>query len=153
MKFKPGPRLSKSHNEINNLVRRGALSGEMRSGGATHLLVGGDPDDKRTTLDEASAAGHLTRDDGTWLAFSISVKEEQKGLELKGYRFILKFPPEKTWRGLQFLRFDWELDGKKHEPDGLRVHLHPGHKDLRIPVPWMTPAEVLRLLLFGLHAR
>jgi hypothetical protein len=108
-------------------------------------IEGGDPSRPRDP-----AGSHLRRSDGAWFDFSITVRERGSQLEMLTYRFEIRFPPG---MGAPFMRFDHNLPeaipGKPaNEP---RSHLHPGHDDLRVPTPQMSPEEVMRILLYELR--
>lgn len=108
-------------------------------------IEGGDPSRPRDP-----AGTHLRRSDGAWFDFSITVRERDPQVEVLTYRFEIRFPPGIA---APFMRFDHNLPevgaGKlANEP---RSHLHPGHDDLRVPTPQMSPEEVTRLLLYELR--
>jgi len=108
-------------------------------------IEGGDPDRSRDP-----DGRHLRRSDGAWFDFSITVREIAAQIEVLTYRFEIRFPPG---IGAPFMRFDHNLPevnaGKPaNEP---RSHLHPGHDDLRVPTPQMSPEEVTRILLYELR--
>jgi hypothetical protein len=108
-------------------------------------IEGGDPNRSRDP-----DGSHLRRSDGAWFDFSITVREVNSRVEVLTYRFEIRFPPG---IGAPFMRFDHNLpevvaDKPVTEP---RSHLHPGHDDLRVPTPRMSPEEVTRILLHELR--
>jgi hypothetical protein len=110
-------------------------------------IYGGDKDFKRT----GDKRG-FRRGDGAWFTFSITVRARRgRPLEIVAYDFELCFPvgsQEET--GLpRFVRFDLNEPGHANDAKGLRCHAHPGHDDLSVPAPLMSPVELLDLFLAG----
>jgi hypothetical protein len=145
--------LSSSPKEINATVK---MIGEPSPGLADKLkarsmhqgaccIEGGDPSRSRDP-----AGKRLRRSDGAWFDFSITVREGGPQLEVLTYRFEIRFAPG---NGAPFMRFDRNLPEISAGTLGTepRSHLHPGHDDLRVPTPQMSPAEVMRLLLYELR--
>lgn len=118
-------------------------------------IYGGEKDLKRT-----ATKPHFVRRDGAWFVFTITVRAcRDKPLELIAYDFELCFPGAAVRDGglPRFVRFDLNQPGHENESRGLRSHLHPGHDDLSVPAPLMTPLEVLDVfvttLLIPAHPR
>ncbi len=86
------------------------------------------------------------RSDGARLSFGVAVAYRRDvEPELLTYRFHLRFPRNSS---PAFIRFD--LNDESREPlIEPRSHLHPGSNELRLPVPVMTPLEILERLLYG----
>lgn len=104
-------------------------------------LLGGATFDKGQSDDD-----FFIRSDGARFSFGITVAYP-RGVqpELLTYRFHLRFPRNSS---PAFIRFD--LNDESREPlIEPRSHLHPGSDDLRLPVPVMTPLEILERLLYG----
>jgi hypothetical protein len=91
---------------------------------------------------------HLTRNDGAWFDFSITVRERGDQLELLAQDFEIRFPPG---MGTPFLRFDLNLPAHRNEQREMRCHLHPGSDDILAPAPLMGPLELLGLFVDGLR--
>lgn len=94
------------------------------------------------------AVPHFSRSDGCWFDFSISLSEQKKVCEILGFDFEIRFSETIP---VKFLRFDLNFPDHSNEEKGLRFHVHPGHDDLQIPAPPMTPLEILDLFLYGLE--
>ena len=93
----------------------------------------------------------ITRDDGAWIHFTITVLERPKQLlDLIAYDFEIVFPDAHP---LRWLRFDLNLPGHANEERNLRSHMHPGHDDMQVPAPMMRPNEILHVLIDGLRPR
>ena len=91
---------------------------------------------------------HFRRKDGSWFDFSITVREVGGRLELLAYDFELRLAPG---MGVPFLRFDLNLPDHRNQDRELRCHLHPGHDDILVPAPLMSPIEVLALFIDGVR--
>ena len=96
------------------------------------------------------ADARLVRDDGAWIHFTISVRPKDGTLELLAYDFEIVFP---AGHAPAFLRLDLNPEDHPNAGRELRSHAHPGHDDIQIPAPVMTPEEILELMLRGLRAR
>ena len=101
---------------------------------------------KNQNRDAQLSHSHFMRNDGAWFDFSITVREVAGQLELLAYDFEIRFAPG---AGTPFLRFDLNLPDHANARRELRSHLHPGHDDVLIPAPRMSPAEMLSLLIYG----
>lgn len=111
-------------------------------------IYGGEKDLKRT-----GEKPHIARRDGAWFVFTITVRRRRgQPLELVAYDFELCFPSQAVEgaRFPRFIRFDLNQPGHDNESRGLRSHLHPGHDDLIVPAPIMSPLEILDLFVAGL---
>lgn len=93
---------------------------------------------------------HFVRDDGAWLSFTLTTRQNERRLEILTYSFELVWPNAVSpW----FLRFDLNAPGHANDAREIRSHLHPGNDDLLAPAPIMTPEELLDLLLWRLRPR
>lgn len=94
----------------------------------------------------APKANRLTRSDGAILSFSLTLGPgaETSELEIVAYRFDLRLPEGSS---PAFLRFDMDPPGKRHDTQGLRAHIHPGHEEVRLPSAVLHPLEALSFLL------
>lgn len=90
---------------------------------------------------------HFARVDGCWFDFAITLKEANKTVEFLGFNFEIRFPEAMF---VKFLRFDRNLPEHNNKERGLRFHIHPGHDDLMIHAPPMSPLEILQLFIYGL---
>lgn len=92
----------------------------------------------------------FTRADGAWFDFGLILRQLDSEVDLFSYRFALRLPGFGPW-GL--VRFD--LNPPDHDNDrlGLRAHAHLFTDDetFSIPSPFMTPVEVLDVILFRLQ--
>jgi len=99
--------------------------------------------------DRDRSLAHFERDDGAWFDFAITVaRVSGEPLLILGYTFEIRFP---TLESPRFVRFDVNLPGHENEGQGLRSHLHPGDDDLQVPAPFMSPLEVLDLVIYGMR--
>jgi hypothetical protein len=145
--------LSSTHNEILAVLRirpkpPPGLANKLKARGMSHgayCIEGGDP-----TRSRDPDGSHLRRSDGAWFNFSIAVRENDSLLEVLTYRFEICFP---TGIGAPFMRFDHNLpeEDAGKPADEPRSHLHPGHDELRVPTPQMSPEELTRILLYELR--
>lgn len=106
------------------------------------VLLGAATFDKGQSDDD----GFFIRSDGARLSFGVTVAY-RRGVEpeMLTYRFHLRFPRNSS---PTFIRFD--LNDESREPlIEPRSHLHPGSDEIRLPVPVMTPLEILERLLYG----
>lgn len=96
-------------------------------------------------IDKGDTSTHFHLDSGARLSFGIVVQDGKDYSTLLEYRFHLQTTGEASF---PFIRFD--LNPRRHhacltEP---RCHLHPGLKDVRLPMPVLHPLELLdRILL------
>jgi hypothetical protein len=91
---------------------------------------------------------HFARADGCWFDFAITLKEANKTVEFLGFDFEIRFPEAMS---VKFLRFDLNFPEHDNAKRGLRFHIHPGHDDLMIHAPPMSPLEILQLFIYGLE--
>lgn len=143
--------LKETQGQIEALLKEAPASSSggrtQRQGTVLQLLGGGNKDGTRFSEDPSERSA-FTRHDGAKLDFSLTVREGDQGVEILGYVFRITFENDKLCPS--FLRIDMNLPQHANEEDGLRVHLHPGNNDLQVPMPWMTPREILILFLYGL---
>jgi hypothetical protein len=99
-------------------------------------------------FDRDPSKPHFARADGCWFDFAITLKEANKSVEFLGFDFEIRFPEVMS---VKFLRFDLNFPEHNNKERGLRFHIHPGHDDLMIHAPPMSPLEILQLFIFGLE--
>ena len=99
---------------------------------------------------------HFPRSDGAWFDFHIDLRahegehpEHRGDLELLGYGYELRFPPD-LGSGVDWLRFDLNHPAHDNELRSVRAHFHPGDEDLQAPSPVLHPEEAGELLLSDL---
>jgi hypothetical protein len=112
-------------------------------------IYGGEKDFKRTGL-----RPRFVRSDGAWFTFTITIRAAKgQSLELIAYDFELCYPQRLLLEGHgpRFVRFDLNPPWHENDPRGLRCHMHPGHDDLLVPAPLMSPLELLDLFVNGLR--
>ncbi len=89
----------------------------------------------------------LRRTDGTWFTFRIEINGGSAELSLETYQFQVCFPAGATPASI---RFELDPPHSRHAREGLRSHVTPGHPELRIPAPVLSPAEWLDFILYSL---
>lgn len=114
---------------------------DSKERGTAEILVG------RANFKRSNDMPAFERDDGARFDFGITLRQEKSGLALIAYHFEIRFPEGCPG----FVRFDLNPPGHKNEDKGLRAYLHPGHDDLQVPAPMMSPIEVLDVLVYGLR--
>jgi hypothetical protein len=90
---------------------------------------------------------HFSLTNGCWFDFAILVYENNKEAEIVGFNFEIRFP-EKMYS--RFLRIDFNTPNHDNDDKNMRLHLHPGHDDIMIHSPPMSPIEILYLFLYGI---
>ncbi len=91
--------------------------------------------------------GSFRRVDGAWFTFTIEIDPRAAGgLAIEKYAFQLCFPPGSCPR---YVRIELDKPDSAHAAEGLRSHLTPGHPDLRLPAPVLSPAEWLDVILYS----
>jgi hypothetical protein len=118
------------------LLSTPAVRGDVRN---VYCINGGEKN-----FDRSDQRNHFRRKDGAWFDFQMTVRESQDALEILAIDFEIRLPPG---FGLPFVRFDCNLPGHTNESKALRSHVHPGHDDLQLPAPFMSPLEVLHLFI------
>jgi len=110
--------------------------------GTTVLAVFGGATFDKGQSDDA----FFIRSDGSRLSFAVSVAYQRASEPvIVAYRFHLRFPSNSS---PAFIRVD--LNDESREPlMEPRSHLHPGSDRIRLPLPMMTPLEILERLLYG----
>ncbi len=101
-------------------------------------------------FDRDHAPQHFVRDDGAWLAFSLTVRKQGGSLVLLAYNFEIVFPQEHRPR---FVRFDLNPPDHANADREIRSHIHPGNDDLLVPGPIQSPEELLNLMIWHLRPR
>ena len=91
----------------------------------------------------------LTRADGAWFDFGITLRLSGSEAELFAYAFALRMAEGAP---VKQVRIDLNGRGHANEALGLRSHVHLNVDDegFAIPSPVMTPIEVLDIILFSL---
>ncbi len=84
--------------------------------------------------------------DGARLSFSLAVDYRTRPPRLMSYRFFLRLP---SGGQPAFVRLDLNPGLKESALVEPRSHIHPGHDDVRLPAPVMSPLEILGTLLFS----
>lgn len=131
--------------QIARLLR--PVSNEKDASGVQSFAISSGPVDFKGTL--ATKDNTLTRSDGAFLSFSITLRQAKSGgLTVHAYRFSLT---RSTGACPTFIRFDFDPPGRAHESDGLRAHIHPGDDEIRLPSAVLDPLEALTFVL--LHVR
>ena len=149
--------------DVASVLRRAVLSEVLRNGeydvanllrlsegtpsdtGTVFTLTGGPKEFARPTV-SVNAREHFVRDDDAVIHFALTLRERHDiPLELIAYGFEIYFPSkEPIW----FVRFDLNKRGDENAEFGLRSHLHPGHEDLQLPSPLLSPVEALNFVLY-----
>jgi thiamine kinase-like enzyme len=130
-------RLATKHHECHKLLQKTKPSSN------TIEIVGGAKNFHRDP-----SKHHFARADGCWFDFAITLKEANKTVDFLGFDFEIRFP---EMMSVKFLRFDLNFPEHNNEERGLRFHIHPGHDDLMIHAPPMSPLEILQLFIYGLE--
>jgi hypothetical protein len=96
-------------------------------------------------IDKCDTQEHFHFPSGARLSFGITVRARANCCSLVSYRFHHHMPEGSS---PAFLRFD--LNSKLHQDPLIepKCHLHPGRDDVRIPMPALTPSEVLDRIFF-----
>ncbi len=98
---------------------------------------------------------HFQLSNGCWFDFTIAIDETIKPAQIIGFNFELRFPEvadiEQGKSYPRFLRIDLNPPDHANKDKNMRFHLHPGHDDIMIHSPAMTPLEILHLFLYGIH--
>ena len=105
-------------------------------------IMGGEKNQDRIT-----DIPHFSLKNGCWFDFAIIVNENNKEAEIVGFNFEIRFP-EKMYS--RFLRIDFNTPNHDNDDKNMRLHLHPGHDDIMIHSPPMSPIEILHLFLYGI---
>jgi hypothetical protein len=89
----------------------------------------------------------------SWLAGNIwSVKSpDSMDATMIAYDFEVYFPSGE--RLIPFIRFDLNSRGHSNDELGLRAHLHPGHEDLQLPSPLLSPLDALNFVIYRCRPR
>jgi len=96
-------------------------------------------------FDKGDTDTHFHFRSGARLSFGVTLRRQGTGALLIAYRFCLKFPANSRVDCFLF-----NLNPKRH-PDPLqepRYHVHPGFTHFRIPVPALSPLDVLDRIFF-----
>ena len=100
------------------------------------------------TIDKGNTAGHFHFPSGSRLSFGVTIKR-QGTCSLVAYRFHFQRPGKSS---PDFVRFD--LNPERHKDPLLepRCHVHPGIENVRLPLPALTPFQVLDRIFFVLES-
>src|SRR5260370_3539587 len=127
---------------VSNLLR--ISQGTPTANGMVFVLTGGPKDFDRVS-GALSPKERLVREDAAVIHFSLTVLERAGSIELLAYDFEIYFP---SGEPISFLRFDLNRRGHDNEELGIRSHIHPGHGDLQLPSPTMTPVRTLTSFIY-----
>lgn len=133
--------LGTSPNEIFNKLR--FMEHPQPDGSVVATVLGGPFRDSDTQTQP-----FISRADGAILSFTVVARYGRGGdLEDASGRFHMKFREDSS---PPFVRIDINSKAQSGEPlVEPRFHVHPGDKEIRIPLPSMTPCEILFKLLSG----
>lgn len=121
-----------------------ALLKTIPEGDGKIAIAGGYKDFRRT-----GEHPRFVRKDGAWFHFTLTVAARRgKPLDLIAYDFELVFP---AGAHPAFVRFDLNPPDHHNQEEGLRSHVHPGTDDCSAPSPFMSPLELLDVLLYDLR--
>ena len=113
-------------------------------------IMGGDKNFKRD-----KSIPHFQLSNGCWFDFTIAIDETIKPAQIIAFDFELRFPEvaniEQKKSYPRFLRIDLNPRNHANDDKSMRFHLHPGHDDIMIHSPAMTPLEILHLFLYGIN--
>jgi hypothetical protein len=94
-------------------------------------------------------APHFLRDDNAWFDFLISGRTYNSAhLEILAYSCEVRLPASVAALP-KFIRFDLNPPHHPNEGPGLRCHVHPGHDDIQVPAPFMSPLDIVDLCVYG----
>ena len=133
--------LSKRADEINapNDVLAGLKMSPRSSSGDVLINYG-------PTIDKGKTENHFRFDSGARLCFGIAIHERSRQeYDLLSYRFHYHMPDNQS---LSFLRFDLNPGHHQNPLSEPRCHLHPGLDAIRLPLPILSPFEVLDRIFF-----
>lgn len=104
---------------------------------------------KKRNFKSRDGLPRLTRADGAWFDFGITLRLTGSEAELFAYAFALRMAEGAP---VKQVRIDLNGRGHANEALGLRSHVHLNVDDegFAIPSPVMTPTEVLDIILFSL---
>ena len=88
---------------------------------------------------------HLLREDAALIQFHLEVEELPDRLRLLSYSMEMWLPVGGV---LPFVRLHLNPPSRENADSGMRAHVHPGHDDIRLPTPILSPAEALSFLLY-----
>ena len=96
-------------------------------------------------FDKGPTPEHFYFDSGARLSFGLTLRERGRDSELVGYRFHYQMPEGKSPE-----YFGFHLNQAPHEDPLIepRCHLHPGIKNVRIPLSMYDPIEILDQVFF-----
>ena len=98
------------------------------------------------TIDKGETEDHFHFDSGARLCFGITIRaRSHREYDLIAYRFHYHLPDAQN---TLFLRFDLNPNRHENPLSEPRCHLHPGLEPIRIPLPVLSPFEVLDRIFF-----
>lgn len=100
------------------------------------------------TIDKGPSSEHFVFDSGARLSLAVAVHEKAGLSELITLRFHYHFP---DGHSPAYLRFDLNKASHSAPLAEPRSHLHPGLKNVRVPIPVLHPVEVLDRVFFVLE--
>lgn len=104
---------------------------------------------KKANFKNVDGTPRLTRFDGAWFDFRLTLEVQGNTTELIAFAFALRLPDNPdVWQ----VRFDLNGPGHANENLGLRSHSHLNVDDegFSVPSPIMSPIELLDVFLFSL---
>lgn len=107
-------------------------------------ILGGDIDPPERGLRQ------FARADGVYFNFGVIVTPATASVILHSYRFHVVFPETEPTK---MLRFDLNPVSRGHNPSALRCHLHVNANDekMLIPSPFLSPLEILDVIVYELQ--
>lgn len=149
--------IQEPRHEIYELIKRSDGRKPGAPADQTHTIAIGD----ERNFNRRLSLPHLTRPDGWWFDFQISLLSKNTELEIISYGFEIREPIDAN-RPLRWIRWDYspprvEKGGEVLPHDnvaaGLRAHMHVFTDDdgFSVPAPIMTPFELFDVLLHRLQ--
>jgi hypothetical protein len=92
------------------------------------------------TFDDGPTDQHFYLESGARLSFGLTLREANGRCALVAYRFQLNLP---EGHNSSFYRFDLNDKGHAEPLFEPRCHIHPGLEKVRLPLPTLSPVEVL----------
>ena len=114
-----------------------------------NLVQRGKDGDKVTLICGRRGETAFEREDGLRCLFKMNFLEENKSLKLLSYALEIRSPSSDSKVSPLFLRWEYVFE-KSERLDPIfepQSHLHPGHRDIRVPAPVLSPKELIALFL------
>lgn len=97
------------------------------------------------SIDKGPTPGHFRLDSGARLSFGVTLQQSGSTSSLVAVRFHLHLP---AGRSPEYLRFDLNPQARADPLSEPRCHLHAGLDKVRLPLPVLSPFEVLDRVFF-----